>query len=302
MRSAIFVTWSSTLLFCSTARAQEKPWELSLGLGAYNTNYAETYTIPNDGNPGALNGNSFTVLALRPSITYRGRQQLSLPFFVTIEAVLPIVTATGLEVGHDTVSSQSVFVTQKEDVRHVDVTGRAVLGYEILPFLQPYMAYERSSYAARRTGEMDGNDAGNFSIGDNQDYTETVSSTQLGFGVQGVVPLNRNADIRLRYDFGYEVPQSVSVTNDYYGTGSFGEGASGYTIAGKVQLDMPLHIMDLFENHDGYWTIGLNISKRHWNGDGALGHGIQSGLPATLTWPANTVVKAGGFVGVGLFF
>src|SRR5207247_475703 len=108
----------------------------------FNINYQENY-IFGDGSTGGLKGNSFTALAVHPSITYRARQDLSLPFFIALDASLPAVVLTGQEAGHKTMGGVTG-TTQKEDVRHTDLTFRALLGVELLPWLEPYVAVERS--------------------------------------------------------------------------------------------------------------------------------------------------------------
>jgi hypothetical protein len=298
MRSAIFVIWSSVLLFPSVSFAQEKSWEFALTLHAYNSGYEETFINPKNNDPMDAQGNSFTAFAPHLCIAYRARQDLHIPIFLTIEGTVPLVTMKGLEVGHETKSDGTVGVTYKTDAQHNDLNGKVLLGVEILPFLQPYVAIERSNLTSRRTGQLDGNDHGGFEPDQNPDYSEPVLSTHLGFGVQGTVPLNENADIRIRYDLGYEIPQTVSVSNTSFDPGTWGQGTTGYTYGGRIQLDLPLRFIELFTNHDGYWTIGGSFSRRHWNGDGLHGVGIF-GIPI---WPANTMVKAGGFIGVGLFF
>ena len=301
-RSAILVVWSS-LLFFTGARAQEKPWEAAICLQPYNTHYEET-SQSESGNPTTLAGNSFSVLSLRASVTYRARQELHLPFFVTIEPTISVVTLKGSEVGSENEPDGTRLVTSKEDVQHTNLTGRALLGFEILPFLQPYIAIERGQFESRRTNQQDGTESGGFVPDVDQDYTETIMSTQLGFGVQGAVPLNDNADWRIRYDLGYEIPQTVRVGNTFFGPGTWGQGTTGYTFGGCVQLDVPFRLIPLFADNNGYFTIGALLSKRHWNGDGQQGGPVVANdvLYKTLGWPANSVVDAGGFIGVGILF
>ena len=303
MRSAIFVIWSSLLCCASVSYAQEKSWEFALSLNAYNSGYEEIIFDPSNGNHLDAQGNSFTALAPRLAITYRARQDLRVPLFLTIEGTVPLVTLSGSEVENETTPDGRTGIAYKTNSQHDDLTGRALLGVEILPFLQPYIAIERSKLTSRRTDQQDGNDQGGFTPLENSDYSEPVLSTHLGFGIQGTVPLNENADIRIRYDLGYEVPQTVSVTNTLYDAPAWGQGSTGYTYGGRVQLDLPLRLFEDLANHNGYWTIGAALSKRHWNGDGRLGVATTNGIPdGSLLWPANTMIKAGGFIGLGLFF
>lgn len=303
MRVAICALAISTLSLARVAHAQEKPWEVALALSAFNTYYEEDFSNKIDGSPQDVRGNSLTAPAFMPRITYRMRQDLRLPFFLSIEAAAPAVTMKRLEVGHLYANSKllgyGTFTTQQEDVQHSDLSGRATLGWEMLPFFQPYVSIERSSFASRRTGQLDGTDAGTLVPDPSQDYTETVTSTYIGFGFEGVVPLNINTDVRLRYAVGYEIPQTVKVENTSFdpssvedGSSTTGQGTTGYTYGGRVQLDMPFSPL---RSNDGYWTIGGVISKHQWNGDGQQTRPIGQ-------WPSNFRVEAGGFVGIGMFF
>lgn len=305
MRSAIFVAASSLLLLAYLAygvRAQERPWEIALELPSFNTFYQENFHNPTDGDAEDLRGNAWDALQLHPMITYRARQELHLPLFLTVEANIPIVTVKRLEVGDEYEPAGITALTQQENVAHQDVTGRALLGWEILPFLQPYAGVVRSRFTSERVGQLDGNETGNLVPNPNQDYTETVYSTHLCFGIQGAIPLNENADIRIRYDAHYEVPQSVFVSDTYFGEGAWGQGTTGYTIGGRVQLDIPFRAMEMFAEHDGYFTIGGIISKREWNGDGQTGVYWNGDYSENLLWPQNFAVEAGGFIGIGMFF
>jgi hypothetical protein len=223
---------------------------------------------------------------------------LRLPFFVSIEVSIPAVTLKRLETGH-VYEPSGAGLTQTEDVQHSNLFGRATLGWEMLPFFEPYVTIERSSVTTRRTGQLDGTDTGTLVPDLSQDYTETVTSTQLGFGFEGVVPLNIIADVRLRYAVSYEIPQTVIVENTSFdpatvegGSSTTGQGTTGDTYGARVQLDLPLALL---ESNDGYWTIGGVLSKRQWNGDGE--HPRPLGQ-----WPSNFRVEAGGFVGIGMFF
>ncbi len=305
MRSATFVIWSSlTLGLAGNGVAQERSWEFALTLNAYNSGYDEVMVSPDNGALLDATGNSFIALAPQLAITFRARQDLRLPLFLTVQGCLPLMTSKGSEVEHATNTDGTGGITYKTEATHNETLGRGVLGVEILPFLQPYVAVERSQLSSRRTGQLDGNDQGQFVPDANQDYTESVVSTELGFGIQGTAPLTINGDIRIRYDFGYLIPQTVSVSNTSFDAASFGQGTTGYTFGGRVQLDLPFILFNPFTDHDGYWTIGATFSKRHWNGDGRLGRTTSSdGQPSqTLLWPDNTMVKAGGFIGIGLFF
>jgi hypothetical protein len=302
MRSAIFAVWSSVLLLAAFARAQEKPWEAAVFLQPFNTYYEETWNAP-DG-PATLAGNSFSIVSLRAQITYRARRDLNLPLWISVEPTIPIVATKGLEVQSETEPDGGREILSKEDVRHTYLSGRAMLGFEILPFLQPYVAIERGTFASRRTNQQDGTSSGGFISDIDQDYTETVIATQLGFGIEGAVPLNENADWRIRYDVGYETPQSVSVSNTFFGPGTWGEGTTGYTLGGRVQLDIPFRALAFFEDNNGYLTVGGIARKRHWNGDGKAGgpSDVNNVFYETITWPANSIIQAGGFVGIGVLF
>jgi hypothetical protein len=69
-------------------------------------------------------------------------------------------------------------------------------------------------------------------------------------------------------------------------------------------LDIPFRAVAFFEDNNGYFTIGGIASKRHWNGDGKAGgpSDVNNVFYETITWPANSIVQAGGFVGVGVLF
>lgn len=274
----------------------QRAWEASLGFRAYNTFYEEDFQskiLPEDvrSYPQDLRGNSFTALAVNPSLTYRARRQLGLPLFVSLEASIPLVALTGLETGHK-YKPENAYLVQREDIEHREHSVHAMLGWEMLPFLQPYVIFDYAAFASRRSNQLSGNDSGQLVPEVNADYTETATSTHLGFGVAGFIPLTLNSLTRLRYQLGYEVPQSSSVVNDLFNTDPTGQATSGYTIGGRVLLDLPLGIAD---SHDTYWSIGLTASKRYWNGDGGRAKG--AGL-----WPANFAVQAGGFIRVGMFF
>ncbi len=283
------------------ANAQERTWEVSLLLPSFNTYYQENAKDLANGQPIDLEGNSWDALQFNPRLIYRAREELNLPLFLSLDVNVPVVTITRLEVGHEQLISGTTAVTQQEQVAHNDLSARLLLGWEMLPFLQPYIALERSRFTSERTGQRNGNDSGGYTPDNNSDYTETIYSTQLGLGITGMIPLNENADVRLRYEASYEVPQAVFVSNSYYASsGVWGQGTGGYTLNGKVQLDIPLRVTEMLSEHDGYFTIGGLISKRHWNG--WSGFGLVNGLPGTLMWPENYWVKAGGFIGIGMFF
>jgi len=290
------------LLLACSVRAQERPWEIALEVPSFNTYYQENFNNPIGGRAEDLRGNSWDALQIHPLITYRAWQQLHLPLFLSIEATIPIVTVKRLEIGDEYKPSGVTDLTQQENVAHEDLTARAALGWEILPFLQPYAGIVRSRFTSEREGQLDGTQAGKLTPDPNQDYTETVYSTQLCFGIQGAIPLNANGDILIRYDAGYEIPQSVFVSDSYFGTGAWGEGTTGYTISGRAQLDLPFRAIGLFADHDGYYTIGGMISKREWNGDGSQGMTWHEDYPVNIVWPQNFVIQAGGFVGIGMFF
>ncbi|MFI5201226.1 MAG: hypothetical protein ACHQNE_02420 [Candidatus Kapaibacterium sp.] len=295
MRSAIFGAASSILLLANNSRAQEKPWEIALEVPSFNTYYQENFT---NFNPESVQGNAFDAIQLHPRITYRARRQTGLPIFVTAEVIVPLLTVKRLETGSDYAPDGITSTTQKEQIAHTNLTGRVVLGWEMLSYLQPYVAIERSRFASERTGQVDGSDTG-FSPDPIQDYTETVWSTQLGFGIQGAIPLNAKGDVRIRYDAGYEIPQSVFVSDTYFGAGAWGQGTTGYTISGRVELDIPFRII---ADTDGYFTIGGLVSKREWNGNGSRGLYWNGDYAVNLTWPQNFTVEAGGFIGIGMFF
>ncbi|HZK75357.1 MAG TPA: hypothetical protein VFD13_00465, partial [Candidatus Kapabacteria bacterium] len=222
MRSAIFVAASSMLLLACGVRAQERPWEIALEVPSFNTYYQENFNNPIDGDAEDIRGNAWDALQLHPIITYRARQELHLPLFLTVEASIPIVTVKRLEIGDEYEPAGVTDLTQQENVAHQELTGRALLGWEILPFLQPYAGVVRSRFTSERVGKVDGNETGKLIPDANQDFTETVYSTHLCFGIQGAIPLNANGDVRIRYDAGYEIPQSVFVSNTYFNAGAWG--------------------------------------------------------------------------------
>jgi len=284
-----------------TARAQERSWELSVQFASFNTYYQENFFDPNTSYPESVEGNSWDALQVHPSLTYRARKDLDLPFFVSVEAMVPTVTVARQEVGYQ-YTPGATYVTQKEQVAHRDLWERATFGWEMLPFLEPYLAVERSRFASERTGQVEGQEDGTFLPDPNADYTEPVFSTHLAFGVMGAIPLNANADVRLRYEAEYENPQAVFISNSYFGSGRWGDGTTGYTYGGRLQLDLPFRLFEFLEAGDGYVTIGGFASKRYWNGDGADGDLFVNGLPDITQWPKNFAVEAGGFIGFGVFF
>jgi hypothetical protein len=296
-QSAIFVAWSSLVLISGIAKAQERPWEVFLAVHSFNTFYEEDFK-EKDGNPAKLEGNGWTAAALHATITYRGRQQLRLPFYITIEGELPLVLSKRLEVGHEYAPSGTVFLTQSEDITHRFLEGRAIIGFELLPFLQPYVGLSRSNVRQRRMNQLDGQYDSTLKPDKDKDYNEDIFATFVDVGIEGIIPLNANADIRLRYDLGYKTPQTVFISNDYFDPGTWGQGTTGYEYGGRVQLDLPLYLFDLFERHSGYWTIGGTLTRLHWNGDGRTGDEIFR----KPHWPENTGTNAGGFIGLGLFF
>jgi hypothetical protein len=289
------------LISASIAHAQ-KPWEVSLAAGSLNTYYDEEsismmYATPQYpmGLPQSLGGNSFTLLSLSPEVTYRARRQLGFPAFARVSATMPLITLSGLEAGHlrDSVNS----LVQREDVKHSRRSVSVTIGYELLPFLQPFATYEWEKFASRRMNELDGTDTGTLEPYYDQDYTETVTASSLGFGFEGYFYVSENSDIRVRYRFGYAVPQSVSSINDIkfgdvdWSKTVLGEGTTGYMFSGQAQVDFPLP-------HDSYWSVGATLSKHYWNGDGREVH--IPGQPRQ--WPINFAVEAGGFVKIGMFF
>jgi hypothetical protein len=291
--AAICALWISL----GTPLHAQRPWELSFACSANNTYYEEDFMSKILESEFAsyhqdIRGNSFTALALNPSITYRARRDLRLPFFVTVEGSVPVVTLKGLETGHK-YKPDNAYLVQQEDVEHNLYTGHAIVGWELLPWLQPYVLFDYSVFVTRRMNQLDGTDSGTLVPEKDKDYSETVTSTHLGFGVEGYVSLSDNSLTRLRYRLGYAVPQSSSVVNDLeaFNTDPTGQSTSGYTIAGKIQLDLPLSA----SSHDTYISFGALALKRYWNGDGFVAKG--SGR-----WPANFAVQAGGFIGVGMFF
>ncbi|HET6399790.1 MAG TPA: hypothetical protein VFH95_00165 [Candidatus Kapabacteria bacterium] len=302
MRSAIFGAASSILLLAYNARAQERAWEFALEVPSFNTYYQENFNNPIDGDAEDIRGNAWDAVQIHPIITYRAWQEFHLPLFLSVEVNIPIVTVKRLEIGDEYEPAGVTDLTQQEQVAHKDLTGRAVIGWEMLPFLQPYAGLVRSRFTSERVGQLDGDETGNLVPDANQDYTETVFSTHLCFGIQGAIPLNANGDVRIRYDAGYEIPQSVFVTNTYFAAEAWGQGTTGYTIDGRVQLDLPFRAVELFADHDGYFTIGGIISKREWNGDGRQGITSYEDYPVNITWPRNFAVEAGGFIGIGMFF
>src|SRR5207248_5535849 len=119
--------------------------------------YEENFNELKDGKsvPGDLQGNALTVAAPNLRIRYRGRQQLHLPFFLSIEAELPVALRQGLEVGHLYDSAQTFF-TQQEQITQKAIRGRIILGFELLPFLQPYVGLSRVTIQQRRMDQQDG--------------------------------------------------------------------------------------------------------------------------------------------------
>src|SRR5205807_3130814 len=95
-----------------------------------------------------------------------------------------------------------------------------------------------------------GKDEGILLPDNNQDYTEYILATYLDFGIQGAIPLDENADIRLRYDVGYKNPQSVFVSNDYFDPGNWGQGTTGYEYGGRLQLELPFNLFNFFDYHN----------------------------------------------------
>jgi hypothetical protein len=289
--AAICALWISS----SSVLQAQRAWEVSIGFSGYNTFYEEDFMskIREDeimSYPQDLRGNSLTALALNPSITYRARREQQLPFFLTLEGQIPIVVLRNLETGHK--YKEVAYLVQREDVEHRSYAGCATLGWEMLPWLQPCLMFEYNVFTTRRIDQLNGTDSGTLVPEADNDYTETAKSTQFGIGVEGYIPLAENSLTRIRYQIGYHIPQYSSVDNDLDGFGaiSTGQGTSGYTIGGKVQVDLPLASMN-----DSYLSFGGRAQKRYWNGDGGSAKG-------TGRWPANFAIEAGGFIGVGMFF
>ena len=212
--AAIFVL----LISASVVRAQ-KPWEVSLAAQAFNTYYEEKstsmlYASPEYpmGFPQSLGGNSLTLFGLSPEITYRARRQLGFPAFARVSASMPLVTLTGLEAGHVHDSANSL--VQTEDVKHSRKTLSVTVGYELLPFFEPFVTYEWEKFASRRMNELDGSDTGTLNPYYDQDYTETATSSSLGLGFEGFIYPSMSSDMRIRYRFAYLIPQTVNVLND----------------------------------------------------------------------------------------
>src|ERR1035437_2265437 len=118
MRSAIFGAASSVLLLACGVRAQERPWEIALELPSFNTFYQENFKNSVGGDAEDIRGNAWDALQVHPIITYRARQELHLPLFLTVEADIPIVTVKRLEIGDDYKPAGITYLTQREQVAH----------------------------------------------------------------------------------------------------------------------------------------------------------------------------------------
>ncbi len=290
----------SSLLTVS-AHAQSS-WEASLLVSSFNTYYQENFNNPADGDPEDVKGNAWDALQLHPMLTYLAQRGLGLPLFVIVDAQIPLVTVKRLEIGDEYEPAGMTDLTQEEQVAHADLTGRAILGWEMLPCLQPYLGIVRSRFTSERTGQLNGDEEGHLIPDANRDYTETVYSTHLCFGLEGTIPLATSSSIQLRYDAAYEIPEAVFVSNSYFGPGTWGQGTTGYTIGGTVQLDVPFSAINLSAVNNAYFSIGGMLYRREWDGNGATGTAWYQGYSLEVSWPKNFTVEAGGFLGVGMFF
>jgi hypothetical protein len=276
--------------------AQQKSWEVATDVEASNTHYREL-SMSDAHEPMTLEGNSMTPAALHAYIAYHADRHFHVPLFLTLQSQVPIFASNGDEAGH-LERNGTQFLTQKELVRHSSNFILSECGYELLPILKPYLSIEFNEFLSRRTNQVEGTDDGELLPAKKQDYLETVTSSHLGVGIQGGIPLTESAGWRIRYDVGYQIPQAVKVTNTFFDQGYWGQGTTGYTLKGRLQLDLPFALTPGQARHDGYVTIGSIFQRRHWNGDGRTATEIF----ANPHWPENTIFTAGAFLGTGVFF
>jgi len=241
-------------------------------------------------------GNSLTAIAPTIRVTYRARQDLRLPLFVSIDGQIPVLLISSLEAQRVYRKDGTSGITNKEQLAEHDLLFRAMAGFELLPFLQPYIGFQRSILDQIRTEQVDGLDDSAFHPDKDPKYHENILASYISVGIQGIVPLNYDADVRLRYDLGYKIPQSVFVNNSssFFDPGIWGQGTTGSEYGGSLQVDFPLTLLELY---NGYWTVGGTFMRRDWNGDGQTSTAFHS-----PHWPANSLTNAGGFIGLGLFF
>lgn len=291
------IAFFGVLALSSVLHAQDRAWELSVRFASFNTYYQENFANPADGDPEDVRGNSWSVLSLDPIITYRAQQDFNVPIFVGVEAQIPLETQKRLEIGDEYEPAGMTDLTQEEQVAHNDLYGRAIIGWEWRSFLQPYVGIVRSRFTSERTAQLNGDEEGDLTPDPNQDYTETVFSTSMGIGIQGMISLEK-LGYRIRYDGGVEIPVSVFVSNGYFGPGTWGQGTTGYTLSMRAELDILLS--SVVQN--SYFSIGGLLTKREWNGNGRTASVWYEGYPETAVWPQNYSIQAGGFIGYGMAF
>lgn len=281
----------SAILFAGVAHGQGAPIRMEVTVGASTLHYNEN---PARLNAPELTGNSVSV-PIHIEAQYSAATDLRLPVWLLVAADLPTIASAGEEIGKITRDAIE-FTVQKENVVYRPTTLSASLGFEVLPFLQPYLMFEYSHLASRRTDQQNGQQDGTFLPEPNQDYTETVGATLLGVGCLSVIPLEENAASRLRLNVAYVNAQSVSVANDYYGEGLWGQHTSGYELKGRIAFETSMRSLAL--GQDPYLTLGIDATTQRWDGNGRTGAEVFQ----HPVWPANTITGLGAFAGLGLFF
>ena len=286
-------------LFAFSCRAQEPPLEIAIRASSFNTYYQENFADPFNDNSEEVDGNSWSILSLDMGIAYRVPKTFPAPLLLMADWQAPAILLKGLEIGNEYPPNGITQLTQQEHVKYNNFWGKIVVGWELLPFLNPYVGFVWSDFTAERTGQLDGTANGTLTPDPNQDYTERISATYYCLGLQGTVPFRHGTDYLIRYDADLELPNHVSVTNDYFGSGSWGQGTTGYAVRARAELDIPFFTTP-FKTH--YVTIGASVALQKWNGDGRTGIVWNGDYSQTVTWPRNFSFEAGGYIGLTQYF
>lgn len=279
------------LLLFATRTAAQEPWRLELATGPLLTLYDED---PGIQSAPELIGNSVTI-PVRLELEYDLMRSLRIPGWISVSGELPVASISGKEVGH-VVRNGTTYTVQREDVQYRNSNLIAALGYEILPFLQPFAFAEIGRQSTRRLNQQNGEADGSLQPDDDQDYTESAKVVYLGGGIRSIIPLDPDGGLRIRFQASYANAQSVEITNDYFGNGTWGQHTTGYRLAGRMALEVPIGFMP--STHDSYLSAGLSARSTRWNGDGRVGTEIFM----QPWWPRNVRTEWGAFAGLGVFF
>jgi hypothetical protein len=284
----ISVALFSLALLAGAANAQS--WQVELSIDPSNTHYDEN--VSRKDGPELL-GNSLTILPVQLGVTYYARPILRLPFWLSLEAEVPLASLPGDEVGRKAVTDN---VVQRERSEHRTSRIQSSLGFELLPEIQPYLTFEVSRLSTRRTNQQVGQDDGSLLPDPNQDYTESIDATYLGFGIMSTIPLAAAANSRIRINMAYLNAQGSSVSNTYFGDGTWGQHTSGYSIHARAGIESGLDLLS--SARASYLTFGVSGSISHWNGDGHVGYDLFQ----HPYWPSTSIARLGAFAGLGVFF